>query len=349
MTRAISEYLSRSEHDVTVYHSNAPFPAKLRCLARLLRSRAAPEKAAQIAAKSRRLARLLRSRAASEKAAHIAQIAARVREAKFDIVIGIENGEVFLERLPGCKKVFFANAPCAHEVYFSRASANEPFELEDIRQLQDRELAIFASVDLLTFAWNTHVAYTREHLYDGKNLVPHPGLGWFGCTPRQTVSDYWYPPSFVFLGWMERYWVNMELLSILSSSVPYVLDTYGPQAPRPERKLRYKGVALDERVVCKYKFGVSTASREPLRQWGFASKVLTYLEYGLPSFSPEWQRFSHQLRGVIPYAPESYASLVEEYSEKGKWDSTSRACLEQAAELSWESVLKPLVLLLESL
>jgi hypothetical protein len=325
MTSAFYDFLVKSGYDVALFYCNLPPQPERGWLGRF------------------------RRQPPVTKEAHLAAIAAQLREQHFDIVLGIENGEIFLEKLPPCRRIYFANAPWAHEEYFSLASTNQPFDLDAIRRLQERELAVFAAVDVLAFAWNTHVTYVRKHLYNGANLIEHPGLGWFGCTPRQKSCGYWYPPSLVFLGWMERYWVNMELLARLSASIPYVLDTYGPQAPRPERNLRYKGVAPNEEVVAGYQFGLTTATSEPLRQWGVASKVLTYLEFGLPSLAPEWQLFSHQLDGVIPYNAQNFPALVEEYSERDKWEAISRRCREQAAALAWDNVLRPLIPLLEGL
>lgn len=265
-----------------------------------------------------------------------------IREARFDVIIAIEQGEILLHDFGDAKKIFYANAPTGHEVYFNLARSQKPFDLSAFKKACKKEVAYYKASDFILFCWNTHGEYVRDKVYQGNNIIDHPGLGWYGCDPQQKRAQYNYPPLLAYTGLVTAYWNNAALLSRLVSKVPYAINIYGSHQPPPELGLRYQGFAESLDVLCHYQFGLHTATDDLVRQYGFASKLMTYLSYGLPSFSPEWQLVSNQLRGVIPFTEENFKELLEDAAKPAKWLELSDMAYEQAHALEWAKVLEPL-------
>jgi len=302
-------------------------------------------------AQQRRIHRLLRWRLGSRYRAGLIRrefqaLLASVRAAHCDVVIAVEQGEVLLYDLGGARKIFYANAPTGHEVYFQLANSQRPFDLEAFQMACQNEVAYYEASDVVLFCWNTHAEYVRERVYQGNNIVDHPGLGWYGCDPQPMRARYNYPPLIAHVGAVTAYWNNAALLSRLVRSVPYAINFYGRQPPPAELGLRYQGFADSLDVLCRYQFGLHSATRDLVRCYGFASKLMTYLAYGLPSFSPEWQLVSHQLHGVIPYTEEHFGDLLEEAIDPVRWHNLADAAYDQAQKLEWDKVLEPLLSLL---
>ena len=90
-----------------------------------------------------------------------------------------------------------------------------------------------------------------------------------------------------------------------------------------------------------YAFGLNATSTDPLRLAGFSSKVLSFLSAGLLTFSPDWQTFSHQVAGVVPYMVEKFVDLAKMYHDPERWQLLSDAAYEQANNLVWDKVLQP--------
>lgn len=269
-----------------------------------------------------------------------------VREARCDAVIAVEQGEILLHDLGGARKIFYANAPTGHEAYFQLAKRPGSFDWEAYRTACKKEVEYYQAADVVIFCWNTHAEYVKQHLYQGDNIVLHPGLGWYGCEPQAQRAQYGYPPFIAYVGAITAYWNNAELLSRLSHDCLYAIHCYSPNAPPAELGLNYQGFADSTDILCNYQFGLHTATRDLVRCYGFASKVMTYLSYGLPAFSPEWQLLSHQLRGVIPYNEDTFTSLLESALEPARWQELADMAYEQAQELEWSKVLGPLLSLL---
>ena len=58
--------------------------------------------------------------------------------------------------------------------------------------------------------------------------------------------------------------------------------------------------------------------------------------------SPDWMKFSHELKGCLPYNENNFTDIVEKYSEKDNWEKISKDATEQARDLDWAITLKPL-------
>ena len=269
-----------------------------------------------------------------------------VRRVRCDVIIAVEQGEILLHDLGEARKIFYANAPTGHEVYFQFARSPHPFDLEAYLTACAKEIAYYQASDAVIFCWNTHAEYIQEHVYKGNNIVRHPSLGWYGNDPQPHRAKYSYPPLIAYVGLVTAYWNNAELLKRVVNSLPYSINFYGKYPVPAELGLRYQGFAESLDVLCQYQFGLHSATKDPVRRYGFASKLMTYLAYGLPAFSPEWQLVSHQLEGVIPYSEENIGSLLEELIDPNRWQELSNDAYKQAKHLEWGKVLAPLLDLL---
>lgn len=227
-------------------------------------------------------------------------------------------------------------------MYFQYARSRSPFDWSAYETACRKELEYYQASDAVIFCWNTHAEYVRRYVYQGDNIVLHPGLGWYGCEPQPRRAAFGYPPFLVYMGATAAYWNNADLLAQLASQISYALHVYSPTAPPSQLELSYQGFAKSTDVLCCYQFGVHTATREELRCYGFASKVTTYLSYGLPVFSPEWQIMTGQLQGVIAYNETNFVEQLEKHLEPSAWQARADAAFAQAQELEWSKVLAPL-------
>ena len=330
LTRALVKFLRQTEHEVLAfdYYYAGPHTRRQRLIRRALGWRLG------LRYRQWLIRREFRS------------LVENAREAQCDAVIAVEQGEILLHDLGGARKIFYANAPTGHEAYFQLAKRPGPFDWEAYRTACQKEIEYYQASDVVIFCWNTHAEYVKRYVYQGSNVVLHPGLGWYGCKPQARRAQYSYPPFIAYLGAITAYWNNAELLSRLSRDSLYAIHCYSPTAPPVGLGLHYQGFAKSLDILCNYQFGLHTATSDLVRRYGFASKVMTYLSYGLPTFSPEWQLLSHQLRGVIPYNEESFSALLEDAVEPARWQELADMAYEQAQELEWSRVLEPLLSLL---
>lgn len=269
-----------------------------------------------------------------------------IRSTKCEVIIAVEQGEILLHDLGDVKKIFYANAPIAHEVYFQQAQRPSGFKWETYTDTCAKELSYYKAADLVLFCWNTHVEYVKNYVYSGENIILHPGLGWYGCDKQLIRTQYSYPPFLVYTGLTSAYWNNADLLRRLTQQIPYAVHIFSPSPPPGNLAHHYLGMADTLDILCKYQFGIHTSTSDPVRSYGFASKILSYLSYGLPSLAPEWQLMSHQLGGVIPYNEHNFATLVDKYMDPKEWQNLSDLAYRQAMDLEWTKVLHPLLALL---
>lgn len=259
----------------------------------------------------------------------------RVRKMGCDALICVETPLSYvLTRDLGCLKIFSCEALEADELYFSK----DFNDLKRFRKFREMELEIIMKSDYVLFPWETTENYVRKHLWQGNNLVTIR----HGCTPSKKRASHFFPPSIVSLGNLACYWSNKELLSYLTRLSPYRIDVYGQYKPPRKYAINFKGFAPSMDVLSNYQFGLNTISKDIYRQNHFSSRVLAYLSYGLPVLSPDWMKFSNALKGVLPYNADNFLEVVEEYSDSEKWAKMSNAAYQQALELDWRVVLKPL-------
>ena len=275
------------------------------------------------------------------------EITRRLREHKYPIVIAIEREDIFLEKFPtSSRRFYFCTAPLAYERYYRWLYNGEPEAENKLQKALDIERSIYESADIITFAWNTYETFVRKNVYNGNNIFSHPGLGWYGCEPRTKRVEYQEALKLIYLGNID-YWSNPTLLADLTERTQFPIHCYG-RALVPFSGDKHFGYVKNEwETLNKYQFGLNTVSTDPLRKVGFPSKVFTYLNVGLPSLSPTWQIFSHQVSGVIPYRTDNFVELVEKHHKQDIWQKFSNLAYAQAQELHWQKVLFPLLELLK--
>lgn len=258
----------------------------------------------------------------------------RVRKMGCDALICVETPFSYvLTRDLGCLKIFSCEA-LADELYFSKDFS----DLERFRKLRKMELEIIMKSDYVLFPWETTKNYVRKYIWRGNNLITVR----HGCNPSKKRASYYFPPSIVSLGYLAHSYSNKELLSYLTRLSPYRIDVYGTYKPPRKFAINFKGFAPSMDVLSNYQFGLNTISKDIFRQNHFSSRVLAYLSYGLPALSPDWMNFSNSLKGVLPYNEDNFIEVVEEYLDFEKWTMMSDAAYQQALELDWREVLKPL-------
>jgi hypothetical protein len=266
------------------------------------------------------------------------KLESKIKQEKYDAVIGVETlFSYVLTRELGCLKIFSWEAMGAEEIYFEQY-VNRSVDLDRIRRLREMELEICRKSDYVIFPWETTENFVRKNILDGSNFLTVR----YGCYPQIKPVSYFSPPSIVSIGNLKQHWANKELLSLLTSISPYVIDVYGKFKPERKYRLNYKGFASSLNVLYKYQFGLNTVSKDIFRRNHFSSRPLSYLAYGLPVLSPDWMQFSHELKGCLPYNEDNFVDLVGKYSDRNLWEKLSREAHTQARELDWNITLKPL-------
>lgn len=259
----------------------------------------------------------------------------RIKEGHYDVVIGVETvWSYVLTRDLGCLKIFSCESLEADELYFSRRFS----DLNQVHAVREMELEILKKSDYVIFPWKTTENYVRRYIWDGDNFSTIK----YGCYPNSRKASYFFPTSIVSLGNVGWYWSNRELLSYLTHTCPHIIDCYGNYRPPKKYGINYKGPAKSTEVVLNYQFGLNTVSKDTFRCNHHASRILTYLSFGLPVLSPDWLQFSHELKGVIPFNEQNFLEIVEVNSERDQWERLSEDAYEQACELDWNKVLQPL-------
>jgi hypothetical protein len=271
------------------------------------------------------------------------QLERRIRKENYDVVIGVESlFSHVLTRNLNCLKLFSWESIFADEVYFEM-SQKKTVDFERIHRIREMELEICRASDYVIFPWATTENYVRAYIYNGDNFVTLK----YGCYPQIKTVSYFFPVSIVSMGNLKNYWSNKELVSYLTRISPYSIDVYGKYKPEKEYKLNYKGFAPSLEILRNYQFALNSVSKEIYRRNHHSSRILTYLSYGLPVLSPSWLKFSHDLKGVLPFNEDNFLDVLEDNLDPNKWEKISREAYDQAIELDWKKVLKPLEMMIE--
>jgi len=267
----------------------------------------------------------------------------RIKREKYDVIIGVETPFSYvLTRELGCLKIFSWESIGADEIYFEQF-VKKAIDIDQIRRVREMELEICKASDYVIFPWKTTENYVRKYICNGNNFITIK----YGCNPKNRLVSYFFPVSIVSLGNLRHYWSNKPLLSHLTSISPFVIDVYGTYRPPRKYNLNYKGFAASQDVLYNYQFGLNTVSKDIFRRNHHSSRILTYLEYGLPVLSPDWLQFSNEINGVLPYNEDNFVEILERYSDSEEWKKISKEAHAQALELDWKEVLKPLERILE--
>ncbi len=123
-----------------------------------------------------------------------------------------------------CLKILDSSSPWVDELFYSGDFL--PFAYKMLRKL---ELEIYQKSDYVAFQWDNYTNYVKKYIYNGKNIF----ILNYGCSPREVRAKFKKTPRIVYLGKLDGYWNNIELLSYLSKI--YEIDVYG--APEPPKEL----------------------------------------------------------------------------------------------------------------
>jgi hypothetical protein len=224
-------------------------------------------------------------------------------------------------------------APWADELYFEgRLTGRQHAALRRL------EADVFERVDYLAFHWESYAHYAREkYPISGRNLWKLD----FGCTASPERAQYADPLRIVYLGNLSARFNDPALLSRLAALYPHI-DVYGGPPPDPRLGLNYRGYTPSLDVLRTYQVGLVTCSKDALRQYGFSSKHLHYLAYGLPVLAPAWRRHLDLLRGSVPYDEQNFVSVIDSLRDEQQWQAVSDEAYAQAKRLDWDHTLRPL-------
>jgi hypothetical protein len=259
----------------------------------------------------------------------------KIKKGHYDVVISIETPWSYvLTRNLDCLKIFSCESLDTEELYFSKHFG----DLERIHNLREMEVEIFQKSDYVIFPWKYTENYVRKYIWNGDNFTTIK----YGCYPKEKKASYFFPVSIISLGNVGWYWSNRELLSSLTRISPFIIDVYGNYKPPKKYNINYKGFAKSTDILYNYQFGLNTVSKDIFRCNHYSSKIMTYLAFGLPVLSPDWLKFSHELKGVVHFNEDNFISILEKYSDKEHWEMLSKEAYEQALELDWQKTLAPL-------
>jgi hypothetical protein len=265
----------------------------------------------------------------------------RIRTKHYDAVIGVETPWSYvLTKDLDCLKIFSCESLWSEELPSSPKGECS----ERVRDLREAELEILKKSDYVVFPWKTTENYFREKVWAGKNYITIK----YGCHPQNKIPSFSSPISIISLGNLGSSWSNGELLSYLTQISPYTIDVFSSYKPQSKHRLNYKGFAPSLDILTNYQFGLNTISKNVYRQNHFSSRVLTYLSYGLPALSPDWLKFTHDLKGIIQYNENNFLEVVKENSGFEKWGKLSKEAHQQAVDLDWKLTLEPLEKILTS-
>jgi hypothetical protein len=263
-----------------------------------------------------------------------------LRELNPDVVVcesQIDSGIMLTAFGKEIKKIYNCATPLAEELYFGGRLSRKGYE-----KLRAHEIDIFRACHHLSFHWHSYADYVRKYYgYSAANIFRFDR---HACV-RNEVASFSEPPRVIYLGYLGGYWIDLDLLSELTSIYPHI-DVCG--LPRPPRRfaLNYKGYAKPE-ILADYQFGLITCTKDRLRREGFSAKHIDYLAAGLPVLAPEWRTSTQDLRGTVTYSVENFAEQLRASSAKERWTLLSKEALEQAGDLNAERVAAEFVSVVE--
>ena len=264
-----------------------------------------------------------------------------LEKSMFDVII-IENHlqAYVMKEVKNVPYILDFDAPLIDELMYSGKINQDSY-----KELTRIFTQIYKNATYINFQWHTYSNYIKENVYNGDNFVEVN----FGCIPKaQTLrAKYSAKPKIICLGYLAGKWVNLPLLSRLSKL--YDIDVYGGPVPDKKWELNYRGYAPSTNVLKEYQFGLITISQDKLRQSSFSSKHLEYLSFGLPVLTPDWRKDSILEDVSIYYNESNFLSQIEHYSQKKRWKDMSERSYQKAQILSWDTVLRPLVRLVNEL
>jgi hypothetical protein len=258
----------------------------------------------------------------------------------FDIVVCESqlDSAIMLHDTPGLTKIYDCATPLADELLFGGMLTHRGYT-----RLRELEVEIFKRSDYLSFHWHSYADYVRKYYdYDVPNIFTFDWVANITASPPR----FSYPPRIVYMGALGGYWIDLELLSQLTTRYPHI-DVYG--RPKPPRRLglNYRGYAPAS-LLRDYQFGLITLSKDRLRREGFSAKHIDYLAAGLPVLVPEWRTSTADLGGTISYTEDNFVERVADYSSSDAWQIIADEAIKQAADYTVEKATSEFIDIVEN-
>ena len=266
-----------------------------------------------------------------------------IKKDKYDVLMGRESTASYVLRKDwDCLKIFDLGNVSYLENYYSGK------DYSYIDNIYNREMEIFSNVDYILCQHSLLTQYVKKQVFNSDKIVTVR----LGCLPAKRIARFKKPAKLVFAGIQKFFPHNHMLLSYLTKISPYKIDCFGTENvtnlffPAPFRYMGFKPyLQLD--FLADYQFGLITVTRDIFRQYSPSTKFGDYFAHGLPVFFPEWMKEGYEYKGCIPYNEDNFVELIQKYATKEKWENMSKQVLQQAAELTWDKVLQPLVDIIE--
>ncbi len=205
------------------------------------------------------------------------------------------------------------------------------------KKIKKLEHQIFQKDIPICFHWYSILNYAQKiNLKPKKDFI----LNW-GCDPKIKTSQYSSRPKIIHIGNINSPWVNQKLLKQIQAKNP--VNIYSYQKPSSKYKIKTLGFLKDLSKLNQYQFGLITISKDKLRSNSFSAKHLTYINYGLPVFCPEWRKDLLLKSATIYYNENNFESQFRKYSQKKLWLQKHQAALKIAKDLSWNNTLLPIL------
>lgn len=229
-------------------------------------------------------------------------------------------------------KILDIPTPYADELKYSNK-----YPARTIKAVEKIEKECLQSADFFCANWTTYTKWLSKK-YNLYNTLPATS----GCEKTNQTTCFETKPKIVFVGNLEGYWTNLQLLNNICKSSNFPLDIFAPKN-NLGRGVNYKGYLNNYEKLTKYQFGLLTISKDPLRKVGFSAKHLLYISYGLPVLCPEWRQDKILDPATIYFNENNFNAVLKKYSRKKPWLKKHRAALKLAENLQWEKTLSPIL------
>jgi hypothetical protein len=216
----------------------------------------------------------------------------------------------------------------------------------EVYKVYKREMKVYENSDYILCHHDILKQFIKENVFNSEKLITVR----MGSYKTDKKAKFNLPVKIVHAGGGNYYIHNSLLLSRISGTLPGQIDCYGASdqsLPFYPHKINYKGYALNLDFLADYQFGLITVSRDILRQHSPSSKFADYFSCGLPVFFPEWSKEGYTYKGCIPYNEENFLEVFNKHANKENWEKLHYQVIEQAKELTWEKVLRPLIKIIE--
>ena len=230
-------------------------------------------------------------------------------------------------------------------IYFRELELSNSFPQKTITKLKLLESKVFKSADYVSFHWYSYIKLAKKY---GFKINQPITLNW-GCSFSKVTTKYKTNPKIIYLGKLNSYWTNPQLLSSISKHTNLIIYSYEkPSSQYYTRLPNYRGYLKNINLISKFQFGLITITQDDLRSKGFSAKYLLYLSQGLPVLCPEWRKDNLLKSATIYYNENNIKKQIKKFSQEKYWLKKHHAALKLSEKLKWENTLIPLLKIINS-